>query len=137
MAVFIKTNLDPEGTAVRVERAFAGANGKFYLMLHRLPPQYAKPPTFLVELSGDRVEVRGGDQGGAPTLYKAYAIQDLSTSEIKFLCGVKPGKDITPFFNFSYPTVLRVLGRKFRCLSEQETCKLVEKHTWKLIGGQR
>ncbi|MDA3937257.1 MAG: hypothetical protein PF636_10475 [Actinomycetota bacterium] len=137
MAVFIKTNLDPEGRIVRVERGFKGANGKFFLLLHRLPPEYAKPPTFIVELSGDKVEVRGGSQAEGPIFYKAYAIQDFTTPEKKFLARAKPGKDVTPFFNFSYPAVLRVLGKKFRCLSETELKSMMAANHWKLIGGQR
>lgn len=137
MRFFIRTDKDLEGTKVVVENGFRGADGKYYLLLHRLPPEYAKPPTFLVELSGDRVEVRGAEGNGAPIYYKAYAYQSLNSQEQKFLSKAKPGKPTVPFLNFSYPNVIRILGKQFDCLSEEQTMRLVQPHVWKLIGGVR
>ncbi len=136
MTVFIRSEKDPEGKQVRVERGFRGADGKSYLLLHRLPPEYAKPPTFLVELSGDRVDVRG-EATDAPVYHKAYAFQCFTAMETKFLRSTKAGSSVSPFFNFSYPNVLRVLGKQFACLSEDETAALARRSPWKLVGGQR
>lgn len=136
MRAFIRTDKDLDGTKVYVENGFRGADGKYYLLLHRLPPEYAKPPVFLVELSGDRVEVRG-DGGSAPVYHKAYAFQSLNEQELKLLAKAKSGKPTVPFLNFSYPNVIRILGKQFECLSEDQTARIVSPHVWKLIGGVR
>ena len=134
---FITTDKDPEGHAVRVDNGFKGADGRSYLLLHRLPPEYSKPPAFLVELSGERVEVRTENGEAAPTYYKAFAYQDLTPVEVKFLKGQRPGKRITPFLNFSYPNVIRILGKSFDSLQENQIDQLLSQYRWKFIGGQR
>lgn len=133
VALFICTDKDPHAKQVRVENAFRALDGRCFLLLHRLPPVYAKPPTFLVELSKDVIEIRGVN-GEAPIYYKAYAHQSLNVSEKQMLLNCKPGKTILPFFNFSYPNVIAVLGKQFQCLPEAETRAVVQSRTWKLIG---
>lgn len=135
MPLFIKTDKDPEGVAVRVDGGFRGTDERFYLLLHRLPPEYAKPPTFLVQLSGDRLEQRGVVEGDPRTYFKAYAIQGLSETECDFLRKTQPGGAVLPFFNFSYPKVIRVLGKKFYRLPEDEVKSLVSgERYWKLTA---
>lgn len=136
MALFIRTDKDTEGKLVRVENGFKAADGKYYLLLFRLPPEYAKPPLFLVELSTDVVQVRD-DSADARQYYKAYAHQGLTEKETRFLCGCKPGKPVLPFLNFSYPTVIRVLGKQFTCLTGAEIAPIVSRHQFKLVGGTR
>lgn len=134
MALFIKTDKDPDGMAVRVDAGFRGSNGLYYLLLHRLPPEYAKPPTFVVQLSADRLEVRGGTEESRG-YYKAYAIQNFSPSECEFLRNAKPGGAVLPFFNFSYPKVLQILGKRFYKLTEDEVRPLVSgERFWKLTA---
>lgn len=135
MSAFIRTDQDPEGKRVCIRNAFKSANGKHYLLLHRLPPEYLKGPVFLVELSADRMEVRGETSG--PVYFKAYAYQSLSADELKLLAKAKPGKTVLPFLNFSYPNVIRILGKQFECLSEDKMLPLVQSRTWKLVGGMR
>lgn len=130
MPLFIRTNLDPVGQFVRVDGGFIAEDGRYYLLLHRLPPEYALDPTFLVRLSTDTMEKRGEE--GAETYCKAYAIQDLGSSEKAFLRKQKPGTTVVPFFNFSYPNVLRILGKRFVSLTEADLKKVVESRTWKL-----
>ena len=137
MLRFITTDKDPEGRAVRVDNGFKGANGKSYLLLHRLPPEYTKPPAFLVELSADLVDIRTDNATDTPTYYKAYAIQDLTSAEVKFLKGQRPGKKVAPFLNFSYPSVIRILGKQFECMPEPQLDQVLKQYRWKFIGGQR
>lgn len=134
MALFIKTDRDPEGIAVRVDGGFRGSNGLYYLLLHRLPPEYAKPPTFIVQLSADRLEQRGATEE-TRVYYKAYAIQNFSPGELEFLRNAKPGGSVVPFFNFSYPKVLRILGKRFYKLSDDEIKPLLPaQRYWKLTA---
>lgn len=135
MALFIKTDKDPAGTLVRVEAGFRGKDGKHYLILHRLPPHYSKPPTFVVELSAEAIDYRGEE---ARTYYKAFAIQDFSEKEMKLLVGAKPGQEQTPFFNFSYAAAIRRFGKTFYKLTDQELSQIVgTERYWKLVGGLR
>lgn len=136
MARYLKTNLDPEGKLVRIEAGVRAANGKSYLVLHRLPPEYAKPPTFVAELTGERMDVRApGQEGG--TFYKAYAIQGFTPKELSYVAGLKEGASHAPFFNFSYPTVLKLFGKTFYKYTDAELAAIVDKHCWKLVGGMR
>lgn len=130
MPLFIRTNLDPAGQLVRVDGGFKAEDGRYYLLLHRLPPEYALHPTFLVRLSADTMEKRGEESG--ESYCKAYAIQDLGTSEKAFLRKQKPGATVVPFFNFSYPNVLRILGKRFISLTEAELKKVAGSRVWKL-----
>lgn len=136
MARYLKTNLDPEGKLLRIEAGLRTSEGKTYLVLFRLPPEYAKPPLFIVELSGDRMEVRG-DNEECGVLYKAYAHQAFTPKELQYLAGLKEGGTHAPFFNFSYPTVLKVLGKTFYKLTEAEVSAIVDRACWKLVGGLR
>lgn len=135
MPVFITTDKDPAGDKVRVEHGFRRSDGTVFVLLQRLPPLYAKPPVFLAELSDSRVEIRGAAEG-APVYHKAYAIQDLTEKERAFLIGVKRGSTVLPFLNFSYPNVIRILGKQFRCLDEAELAEVVCRHRWKLIPAK-
>ncbi|MDZ4168276.1 MAG: hypothetical protein U1E26_01285 [Coriobacteriia bacterium] len=132
MALFMRTDKDPEGTAVRVEAGLKHKDGTCFLVLHRLPPEYAKPPTFVVRLSGERMEVRGSGQSQA--YFKAFAYQKFSAKELKLLVGAREGEDHLPFFNFSYPTVIRVLGKSYYKMRTEELRPLVEERTWKLVA---
>lgn len=136
MRVFIRTEKDPDGKKIYVENAFKSASGKYYALLHRLPPEYSKGPVFLVELTNDRIEVRT-EAGDGPTYYKAYAFQSLNAQETKFLARATSGKPALPFLNFSYPNIIRILGKQFDCLSEAQVTSLVQPHLWKLVGGLR
>lgn len=136
MARFFKSLKDPEGTQVRVECGFRGADGRHYLLLRRLPPEYAKPPLWLVELSSDRLTQRDPVSGEQKAFPKAYSIQELSESEKQFLLSAAPGKAVSPFFNFSYPNVIRVLGKKFHKLEDADTAKLVDSTIWALLAGR-
>lgn len=136
MPRFLKTNVDADGKVLRIEAAIKASDGKTYLVLHRLPPEYAKPPTFVVELSGERIEVRGyGDQCG--TFFKAYAHQSFSAKELQYVAGLKEGGTHAPFFNFSYPVVLKVFGKTFYKYTDAELAAIVDKHCFKLVGGMR
>jgi len=132
MPRFLRTNLDPEGKALRVDGGFKAADGTCYLLLHRLPPHYAKPPTFVVKLTGERMEIRGRD---VRVLYRAYAIQDFTPKELDYLAGLKEGGTHAPFFNFSYPNVLKRMGKLVYRLTDEELAGLVETRGWKLVGG--
>lgn len=134
MTHFLKTNLDPAGRYLRVDGGFRSDRGLHFLLLHRLPPEYAKPPTFVVELSGELMEVRGEVTAA---YRKAYAIQDFSAKELSYLKAAKCGATHAPFFNFSYPTVMRRLGKTFYKLTDAELAPLLQPHSWKLVGGAR
>lgn len=134
---FIRTDKDAEGTAVRVENAFRNGEGRHFLLLHRLPPTYTKPPTFLVELSADQIVVRGEQQGDEAAYYKAYAIQGLTDAEVRLLSKAKPGKAVSLMLSIGCPTVTRYLGTKFACLSQAEAAPLLGNYRWKLVGGMR
>lgn len=134
MALFIKSDKDPVGKFVRVEAGFKSTNGTCFLVLRRLPPLYAKPPLFVVELSNELIDHRGED---AKVMHRAYAIQDFSEKELKFLIRAGVGGDVLPFFNFSYPVVIRRIGKSFYKFTEDELVRLVGTRVWKLIGGRR
>jgi len=133
MARFIRTDKDPDGTLLRVDAGFRCKDGTHFLVLHRLPPEYAKPPTFVVRLSGETMEVRGG--GNSRTYLKAFACQSFTAKEIKFLKDAADGADQLPFFNFSYPNVIRLLGKTFYKLTEDELRPLVAERHWKLVAS--
>lgn len=136
MSRFLKTNLDPVGKILRIDACLKATDGKTYLVVHRLPPEYAKPPTFVIELSGERMDVRG-EGGEAAVFYKAYAYQNFTPKELQYLAGLKEGASHAPFFNFSYPNVLRIFGKTFYKYTEAEVASLVSPHSWKLVGGMR
>lgn len=131
MPLFIKTNLDPEGTHVRIDGGFRGADGNSYLLLQRLPPLYAAPPWFIVRLSSDRIEHRGSGED-ARTYFKAYAIQGFSKIECDFLRKIGPGS-VSPFFDFRYPNIIRVMGKRFEKLLEDDFRRFISERHWKLI----
>lgn len=131
MALFMKTDKDPDGKLLRVDAGLRHKDGTCFLVLHRLPPEYAKPPTFLARLSGERMELRGEQ---TRVLHKAYALQGFTPKELKFLIDAPAGKDQLPFFNFSYPTVIKTLGKAFYKMSDEEIAPLVSgDRMWKLI----
>jgi hypothetical protein len=134
MTRFLKTNLDPDGKFLRIDAGFRGGSGAYFLQLHRLPPEYAKPPGFLIELTAERLEVRGAE---VSSYLKAYAIQDFSPKELQYLKTAKEGATHAPFFNFSYPTVMKRLGKTFYKLTDAEVAPLVDARFWKLVGGER
>jgi len=134
MPLYIRTDKDPDGTQVVVEKAFRGNDGREFLLLKRLPPHYAKPPVFVVELTPQRVERRGA--GEREDYYRALAYQSFTPKEIEFLRAREEGKDHLPFFNFSYPNVMKQLGKKFYCCSPQETQQRLGRR-FKLVGGDR
>lgn len=134
MAVYLRTNLDPDGKLVRIESGVRAHDGTCYLVLLRMPPHYAKPPMFVVQLTKERMEVRGED---AQTLYKAYAIQSFNKQELEYLRGLKEGSTAMPFFNFSYPNVIKRMGKKFQRLTDAEISQLARTTVWKLVGGER
>ena len=134
---FLKTSTDPHGTVIRVENGFRDASGKHFLLVRRLPPEHAKPPVFLVELSGDRLEVRGSADPQSQTYYKAYAIQGLTDAEKKLLGAAERGKRVPRRLGLGLPLVSRVMGRQFHCLSDAELRPLLDSYVWKLVGGQR
>ncbi|MBA4370145.1 MAG: hypothetical protein C0418_01015 [Coriobacteriaceae bacterium] len=127
----IRSSKDREGKAVCVECGFRGADDNYYLLLRRLPPLYAKDPVWLVRLSADTLVQRSHD-GSSQTFHKAYSIQSLTEAEKQFLMGCTPGASALPFFNFSYPNVIRVLGKRFYRLEEQELGPLAER-SWVFI----
>lgn len=131
MARFIMSSKDREGRSVQVECGFRGSNGNDYLLLKRLPPHYAKPPMWLVRLSPDTL-VQRVDDGSSMTFFKAYSIQDLTESEKSYLLACKPGAAVVPFFNFSYPNLIRILGKKFYRLAETELTPILNKQ-WVFI----
>ncbi len=122
----IRSTKDRDGTHVQVECGFQSEGGAFFLMLRRLPPLYAKPPVWLVRLSTDTLSQRAGD-GTATTFYKAYSIQGLTDKEKEFLSQCEPGSSVLPFFNFSYPNVIKTLGKKFRKLDDSEVGALLKR----------
>lgn len=136
MSLFFKCDKDPEGTSLRVDSGFRGKGGKDYLLLTRLPPHYPKPPTFVVELSSDTIELRSGPR--TTHYHKAYAHQDFSPKELKYLREADSGRVSLPLFGGGgYPTITRALGNPFHKYTASETAKLVNASTWKLVGGQR
>lgn len=135
MARYLKTNLDPEGKVLRVEAGVRASDGKTYLVLFRLPPEYAKPPLFVVELTSERMEVRG--EGADCVFYKAYAHQDFSPKELQYVVGAKEGGTHAPFFNFSYPRLLKVFGKTFYKYTDAELASVTDRVCWKLVGGTR
>lgn len=135
MPRFIKTNHNPEGGVLRIESAVRGTDGKCYLVLYRTPPHYAKPPTFVVELSGERMDVRAfGDQAAA-VFYKAYALQEFTPKELNYLMGLKEGGTHAPFLNFTYPNILKRMGKTVYRFTDAEVAQIVEPRMWKLIAG--
>ncbi len=131
MTSFLKTNLDLEGKLLRIETGIKSADGTCYLVLHRLPPEYAKPPTFVVRLSGEVMEVRG-DQ--PMRFFKAFAMQEFTPKELGYLKGLRPGANHAPFLNFSYPNVLKRIGKTVYCMTESEIAAIVDPRCWKLVG---
>lgn len=131
MARFITSSKDRDARQVRVEAGFKGLDGNYFLLLRRLPPLYAKDPVWLVRLSADALVQRNAD-GTNDTFYKAYSVQDLTESEKRFLLGCTPGSSALPFFNFSYPNVIRILGKKFYRLEDNEISPLLSKQ-WVFI----
>lgn len=131
MARPIRSNKDRDGKAVCVECGFRGSDGTHFLLLRRLPPLYAKDPVWLVRLSADTLVQRSTD-GSNQTFYKAYSVQDLTKLEKKFLMACTPGSSALPFFNFSYPNVIRILGKRFYRLEEHELGPLLER-SWVFI----
>lgn len=127
----IRTVKDRHGAHVLVECGFKAADGHHYLLLRRLPPLYAKHPVWLVRLSADTLVQRNQD-GTSETFGKAYCIQDLTEQEKKFLTGCVPGSSALPFFNFSYPNVIRILGKRFDALEDAEIAPLLQR-VWALI----
>lgn len=134
MPYFIRTDKDPDGTQVLVERGFIGADSREFLLLRRLPPHYAKPPTFVVELTNSTVERRGG--GTQEEYFRALAYQSFSAKEIDFLRARDEGKSHLPFFNFSYPGIIKTFGKHFYCMTGDELKARLEKR-FKLVGGDR
>lgn len=122
----IRSTKDRDGTHVQVECGFQAEDGTCFLLLRRLPPHYARSPVWLVRLSTDTLSQRT-EEDGAVTLYKAYSIQDLTETEKKFLCQCQPGSTVLPFFSFTYPNVIRVLGKRFRKLDESEITPLLSR----------
>lgn len=136
MPLFLKTDKDPDGKAVRVDAGFRSKKGAEFLLLTRLPPHYPKPPSFIVELSSDTIELRSGQRSAV--YHKAYAFQDFSPKEITFLRDAKPGNVTQPLFATGLPTVTRALGKSFYKLSDSELAQLVNTEPmWKFVGGQR
>lgn len=132
MPKYLTTNKDPEGKSVRVECAFKSADGKVYLLLRRMPPLYSLPPLWVVEMSGETVVQR--EPGGSSTAYpKLVSIQDFSDSEKEYLLATAAGKMQLPFFNFSYPNVIRVLGKRFYKLNDHEIGPLLEGKLFALV----
>lgn len=131
MARFIKTLKDREGRQVVVECGFKAADGQYYLLLRRLPPLYARDPVWLVRLSSDTVTQRAED-GSSESHQKAYCIQDLNKGEKKLLMECKAGVPTLPFFNFSYPNVIRILGKQFTKLEDPDLAPLLQR-VWALI----
>lgn len=136
MALFFKCDKDPEGKSIRVDAGFHSKSGTTFLLLHRLPPTYPKPPTFVVELSLDPIELRVGEHNRV--YHKAYAFQDFSTKELKFLHEAPAGTVSLPLFGGGFATIPKTLGKSFTKLTDPELAALIQSdHTWKLIGGQR
>lgn len=131
MARFIATNKDPDARCVQVEAGFKGTDGNYYLMLRRLPPLYARPPLWLVRLSADTLVQRCGD-GTSETFYKAYSLQEFTDTEKQFLGKLTPGGSALPFLNFTYPNVIRVLGKKIYVLEDAEVAALL-KRRWVFV----
>lgn len=127
----IMTVKDRDGAHVLVEGGFKAADGQHYLLLRRLPPFYARHPVWLVRLSTDTLVQRNQD-GTSDTFYKAYCIQDLTEQEKKFLAGCTAGSSALPFFNFSYPNVIRILGKRFDVLEDTQIGPLLSR-VWALI----
>lgn len=136
MALFLKTDKDPDRKALRVNAGFRRKDGVVFLVLTRMPPHYPKPPTFVVELSSDPITLRSGERSAV--YRKAYAYQDFTPKELKFLMDAEPGKVRLPLFAAGFGTVKRALGAVFERLSDAELTALVESEPpWKLVGGQR
>lgn len=136
MALFFKCDKDPEGKVLRVDAGFRSKSGKYFLLLHRLPPTYPKPPTFMVELSADTIVLRVGEH--SRSYQKAYAIQDFTAKELKFLREANPGNVGLPLFASGFSTTVRTIGKPIHKLSDAELATLVQgDEQWKLIGGQR
>ena len=131
MLHFLRSSPDPEVKSLRVVTGIRTGDGTHYLVLNRLPPHYAKPPTFVVRLTDERMEVRG--EGAM--LYRAYALQEFTPKELVYLSGLCPGKPHAPFFNFSYPNVLKRMGKVIQCLDDAALRQLVGTRDWKLVGG--
>lgn len=130
MSLFLRTHHDPFGGTLRIEGGFKSDSGEVFLLLHRIPPQYIKDPTFLVKLTGERVECRG--EAGKQTYFKAIAIENLNKKEKALLLESKQGT-VLPFFNFSYPNVMKVLGKRFHVLHKEQIRPLVEERAWTLL----
>lgn len=134
MPYFIKTDKDPLGQVLRIDAALRRRDGACFLVLRRLPPQYTLPPTFVVKLSGERLDQRGEAEY---TYYKAYAIQDFSPKELKYLIDADAGREHTPFLRYAYPTVMSRFGKAVYKMTPAEFGPLVDDRFWKLIGGMR
>ncbi len=136
MPKYIATNKDREGKAVRIEGGYRASDGKAFLLLRRLPPEYAKPPLWLVQVSSDTLVQKDPATGESMSFEKLYSIHELTDAEKQFLLGTAPGKAALPFFNFSYPNVIRILGKKFTRLEEREIGPIVEGKLFVLIAGR-
>ena len=124
MSLCLRTNKDLQGTKVRIDAGFRSADGRNFLLLHRLPPFYVKPPAFMVRVSGERVEQRVPDEDSR-VYYRAYAIQGFSDGECMFLRERREGSRVSVFRKRAYPNVARVLGTAFRRLADSEVALLV------------
>lgn len=136
MVLFFKCDKDPEGKVIRVDAGFRAKSGAYFLLLHRLPPTYPKPPTFVVELSEDPVQLRVGEH--TQVYHKAYAIQNFTTKELKFLREAQAGSVSLPLFGAGMANIAKTVGKSFTRLTDAELAGLVQADkVWKLIGRQR
>lgn len=133
--LFIWTTKDVEPNRVRIDAVFRRPDGAYFVLLHRMPPPYAKHPIFLAEVTNDTVKYKDPSGENEKVVQKAY-VCDLNDAERKFLGGCGEGVQQMLLLGLKYPNVTRSLGKSFVRVNESEIRAVMQQHVFALTKGR-